>query len=101
MSRRATENVSARISFNVTTRDADTARDAASRFVHTIDRVWIVDEPADVAPVADGVYSVRVRVIAPNHELHDRAPITRDALNAAAHAAPADSLRFILRGVTR
>lgn len=91
----------ARISFHVTTRNADTAHEAASRFVDTINRVWIVDDAAKVDLVADGVYLVRVHVTAPTHELHDRAPITQQAMYAVQHVAPADTLRFAFRGVAR
>lgn len=79
------------VHFNLIARDKDLALYAAHGFSDTLNAVWIVKSGISLVLVSDDLWSGRVRVTAPAHELHADAPIIRDAI--AASGVPMDSIR--------
>lgn len=79
------------VHYNLLARDKDSALFAAHGFSDTLNTVWVVRSGVSLVRVAGDVWSGRVRVTAPAHELHADAPIIRDAVAAA--GVPVDSIR--------
>lgn len=79
------------VHYNLIARDQDSALYAAHGFRDTLNSVWIVKSGVSLVKVGDDLWSGRVRVTAPAHELHADAPIIRDAIAAA--GVPMDSIR--------
>lgn len=72
--------------------DHRTAVAAAADLARVLDTVWIADGIA-ASRVHRGIYSLRVKVTAPAHELTNDAPIIARAIRAL--GVPADSVRIV------